>query len=217
MEVKDLMDVSEQMPVDVFKVFAALAHDETVAKLGAMFNMPSLEHDPYAHGAGVHNHPRNGRLNMHVDYEEHPVTSKFRRLNVILYCNTEWREEWGGDTQLWDKDMQTCVARSYPRPNHAIVFSTSGTSWHGVPDKILCPPTESRRTLAFYYVSRDAPPADGPSFGSGPSGYRNKAAFVKRPQDPEDPRMQELFAIRPQRRITDDDMKRVWPEWHENL
>ena len=44
-------------------------------------------------------------------------------------------------------------------------------------------------------------------------GYRTKATFVKRPQDDEDERMNELYKIRPYRRIEKEDMDKIWPDW----
>ena len=50
--------------------------------------------------------------------------------------------------------------------------------------------------------------------GANGDGYRTKATYVKRPQDPFDPRMEKLFRIRSQRRITEEDMNEIWPEWN---
>ena len=50
--------------------------------------------------------------------------------------------------------------------------------------------------------------------GVNDSGYRTKAVFKKRPQDPNDKRMEALYQIRPHRRITEKDMKEIFPEWN---
>ena len=42
--------------------------------------------------------------------------------------------------------------------NSAIIFETTEDSWHGVPDKIMCPENVYRKTLAFYYVSKISSP-----------------------------------------------------------
>ena len=53
-------------------------------------------------------------------------------------------------------------------------------------------------------------------FGADIDGYRKKAVFVKRPQDKYDERMEKLYKIRPMRRISDQDMYEIWPEWDIN-
>ena len=49
--------------------------------------------------------------------------------------------------------------------------------------------------------------------GSNSNGYRIKAVFVKRPNDPYDERIEELYKIRQYRLITKDDMEKIWKEW----
>ena len=61
--------------------------------------------------------------------------------------------EWNGDTQLWNKNMKNCIIKSYPQRNRAIIFETSELSWHGVPERIICPENKYRKTIAYYYVS----------------------------------------------------------------
>ena len=53
--------------------------------------------------------------------------------------------------------------------------------------------------------------------GNDGSGYRTKATFVKRPQDPDLPQMKKLYEIRPHRRIKQEDMDEIWPEWSPYL
>jgi hypothetical protein len=216
-EVKYALDKFELMDPAIHNIFYALSHDKIIEKFKSLFNIPNLEFDPYCHGGGLHIHPRYGRLNMHLDYEKHPITNKQRRLNVILYLNDDWNKEWNGDTQLWNKDMTECVVKSYPKANTAIIFVTTEYSWHGLPKIITCPDNVYRRTLAYYYVSDLENKHDLKKQGSDANGYRSKAVFIKQPNDPYDERMEELYKIRPYRLITKDDMERIWKEWKINL
>ena len=134
--------------------------------------IPSLEHDPYLHGAGVHVHPTKGRLHMHLDYEKHPFVDKQRRLNVILYMNKDWDPSWNGHMQLWDSELQRCVVKSDIQFNTAIVFKTNEISWHGLPDPIRCPADICRKSIAYYYVSPIVSEPSDTKLGSDSSGYR---------------------------------------------
>ena len=217
LEVKYALDNLELMDGVISNIFYALSHDNTIDKFKKIFNIPDLEYDPYCHGAGLHMHPRYGRLNMHIDYEIHPISNKQRRLNVILYLNDEWNEEWNGDTQLWDETVSNCVVKSYPKKNTAIIFVTTEQSWHGVPNIIQCPNDIYRKTLAFYYVSDIKNEKNVDKLGANENGFRKKAVFVKRPSDPYDERMEALYKIRPHRLITDEDMKEIWNDWNITL
>jgi hypothetical protein len=216
-EVKYALDNFELMDPMVQNIFYALSHAIIIDKLKNMFNITTLEYDPHCHGGGLHIHPQYGRLNLHLDYEKHPITDKQRRVNIILYLNDEWNKEWNGDTQLWSKDMTECIVKSYPKKNSAIIFVTSEQSWHGLPDIIKCPSNVYRRTLAYYYVSDLENKIDSNKKGCDINGYRTKAVFIKRPTDQYDERMEQLYKIRPYRLITKDDMDKIWKDWSKEL
>ena len=216
-EVKYTLDKFEYIDNEIKNLFHALSHNKLIKKFENMFDMEHLDYDPYLHGAGIHMHPRNGRLNMHLDYEKHPLINKQRRLNIIYYVNKEWDMKWNGDTQLWDKNMKNCIIKSYPKRNRAIIFETNEQSWHGVPEKIICPENKYRKTIAYYYVSQlPLVNINNNKLGANITGYRTKAVFIKRPQDIYDERMDKLYKIRPHRRITEEDMKEIFPEWTIN-
>ena len=58
---------------------------------------------------------------------------------------------------------------------------------------------------------------DTNKFGADASGYRTKAAFRLRPEDTKDPRVLDLLKIRPTRRISEQDMQAIYPEWTKEL
>ena len=66
-------------------------------------------------GGGLHQTMRGGHLNIHADFSTHHVHENWaRRVNILLYLNEEWRDEWGGELELWDHDMTACQARVHP-------------------------------------------------------------------------------------------------------
>jgi len=218
LEVKYALDRPEYMNDYIVNIFNVLSHPKVIEKISNIFGIQDLEYDPYMNGAGLHYHPRNGRLNMHLDYEQHPILKdKQRRLNIIFYLNKSWKKEWNGSTDLWNYDMTECCFKSYPVANRVIIFETTENSWHGVPDKILCPQEEFRKTLAFYYISPLTSKISKSKTGANKTGYRTKATFVKRPTDPNDIRMKKLYEIRPNRRITKEDLSEIWPDWTEEV
>jgi dTDP-glucose 4,6-dehydratase len=217
LEIKYANDDIKNMPRCIKKLFYLLSTKELTEKFASISSINDLEHDPYLHGAGLHVHPRNGKLNMHLDYEKHPFTNKERRLNMILYMSKDWKEEWNGDTQLWDNKMEKCIVNSHVKFNTAIIFRTNETSWHGLPESIKCPEDVFRKSIAYYYVSPIVTGSTENKFGNDGSGYRTKATYVKRPQDPYDERIENLYKIRPFRLITQKDLDEFYPNWEEEL
>jgi len=216
-EVKYVLDKRDKMSKEINDLIDDLSSDMFVNKLKSIFDIDDISADNTMHGSGIHYHPRNGRLNMHLDYEKHPILeNKQRRLNIIFYLNQEWEKEWNGATELWNADMSKCIHKCYPSKNKAIIFETSEMSWHGVPDIIKCPEGMYRKTLALYYISSLKSNPEKNKLGADEDGYRKKAIFVKRPFDKYDERMEKLYRIRPYRRITDNDMMEIWPDWNIN-
>lgn len=113
--------------------------------------------DPYFGGAGPHQILPGGFLKVHVDFNVHPKMRLDRRLNLLVYLNDPWEEEWGGHLELWDPEVTRCEKRIAPLFNRTVVFSTTETSYHGHPTPLACPPGHSRKSLSFYYYTAGRP------------------------------------------------------------
>jgi dTDP-glucose 4,6-dehydratase len=217
LEIKYANDDIKNMPRCIKKLFYLLSTKEITEKFASLSSINDLEYDPYLHGAGLHIHPRNGKLDIHLDYEKHPYLNKERRLNMILYMSKDWKEEWNGDTQLWDNKMENCVVKSQVKFNTAIIFRTNEISWHGLPELIKCPEDVLRKSIAYYYISPIVTDSRENKFGNDGSGYRTKATYIKRPEDPYDERIEKLYKIRPLRLINQKDLDENYPDWEEDL
>jgi hypothetical protein len=99
-------------------------------------------------------------LKIHADFNKHPKTKLDRRINILIYLNKEWKEEYGGHFELWNKDMTSCERKIKPDFNTLAIFSTSDFSYHGHPNPLLCPETMSRKSIALYYYSNGRPSQD---------------------------------------------------------
>ena len=109
--------------------------------------------DPYLWGGGLHSTRTGGFLKIHTDTNFHPDFKLDRRLNLIVYLNKNWKDSYGGNLELWDKDMSKCEKDIKPIFNRAIIFSTDDHSYHGHPDPLTCPENIERKSLALYYYS----------------------------------------------------------------
>ena len=113
--------------------------------------------DPYYGGAGPHQIEPGGFLKIHADFNWHPKMRLDRRLNMLVYLNEEWREEYGGHLELWDREMKHAVERVLPVFNRTVVFSTTDSSYHGHPHPLACPPGMTRKSVSFYYYTNGRP------------------------------------------------------------
>jgi hypothetical protein len=124
---------------------------ETLTGIGGLIPDPHLE------GGGLHQIERGGFLKVHVDFNKHPRLNLDRRINLIVYLNEDWREEYNGHLELWDRTMSRCVSKILPVFNRAVVFSTTGYAYHGHPERLTCPEGRTRKSLALYYYTNGRP------------------------------------------------------------
>jgi hypothetical protein len=130
--------------------------------LERLTGIEGLVPDPHFVGGGLHQIERGGHLKVHADFNRHPSTGLERRLNVLLYLNRDWREEYGGALELWSLDMSSREMQIFPLFNRCVVFSTTDTSFHGHPEPLTCPEGRTRKSIALYYYSKDpASDSDG--------------------------------------------------------
>ena len=113
--------------------------------------------DPYFSGGGQHEIKKGGLLKIHADFNKHPKLDLDRRINVLVYLNKNWKEEYGGHFELWSRDMKRCESRVLPTFNTMAIFSTTDFSYHGHPNPLNCPPDRSRKSLALYYYTNGRP------------------------------------------------------------
>lgn len=130
--------------------------------LEALTGIDGLIPDPWYLGGGLHETRTGGHLSVHADFNRHPQMKVERRLNLLVYLNDDWSADWGGDLELWDREMRACRVKVAPLLGRAVIFSTDSDSFHGHPEPLTCPPDRARRSIATYYYTAfpigDAPP-----------------------------------------------------------
>jgi hypothetical protein len=125
--------------------------------LSSVTGIDNLISDPSYEGGGLHQIVRGGKLGVHADFNKHRNFGLDRRLNLLLYLNKDWREEYGGHLQLWNRDMTRCEAKVLPIFNRVMIFGTTDFTYHGHPDPLQCPDDMTRKSLALYYFSNGRP------------------------------------------------------------
>jgi hypothetical protein len=125
--------------------------------LEALTGIEGLIPDPYFGGAGPHQILPGGFLKVHVDFNWHPLLKLDRRLNLLVYLNKDWREEYGGHLELWNGDVSRCEQKILPLFNRTVLFSTTDFSYHGHPTPLSCPEGRSRKSVSFYYYTNGRP------------------------------------------------------------
>lgn len=148
---------SRKFPPPVLRLHEALASPEFLGVLSYITGIPDILPDPTMAGGGMHQTGPSGHLDVHVDFNRLKDPPLFRRLNIIVYLNRGWQPEWGGNFELWDKDVKQVQQSFEPFFNRCVLFETTDESFHGV-SAVRCPPCETRKSFAAYYYTVEAPP-----------------------------------------------------------
>jgi len=127
--------------------------------------------DPRLEGGGLHQIPAGGKLAIHADFNKHLYYGLDRRLNLLVYLNKNWKDEYGGHFELWDREMTHMVRKVAPLFNRIVIFSTTQYSYHGHPEPLQCPRDVTRKSLALYYYT----------IGDVGTQSRHSTLFQKRP------------------------------------
>ena len=107
--------------------------------------------DPYFHGGGLHQIMNGGKLSIHTDFNDLKPLNLYRRINVLFYLNENWKEEYNGHLELWDKECGHCVHSIAPILNRMVIFNTDKHSFHGHPKPLNTSEQITRKSIALYY------------------------------------------------------------------
>jgi hypothetical protein len=164
----------ERFPAATKRLADALAAPSFLRDLEAITGIQPLSWDGSFAGGGMHQTDAHGLLDVHVDFNRLESTGAYRRLNLILYLNPVWREEWGGLIELWDSEVKVRHRALHPVMNRCLVFETSEISFHGV-TAVATPPGVTWKSFAVYYYTQEAP--------AGYAGRSHSTIFKARPDE----------------------------------
>lgn len=105
--------------------------------------------DPKNHGGGLHQGKKNSFLDMHLDFNYHPINKNwYRELNLLLYLNKDWKPEYKGGLRI--KDLRTNQESEIDVPfNRLIIQQCAPYTLHGY-DMTNFPEGRYRTSVATY-------------------------------------------------------------------
>jgi len=130
-----------------------------LSSMEKLTGIDNLIADPSYFGGGVHWIENGGFLEVHADFNHLKKYNLERRINLLLYLNENWKDEYHGQLELWDRKTMTKAKSVAPIFNRCVVFSTTKESLHGHPAPLTTPPGLARRSLALYYYTNTWDPA----------------------------------------------------------
>lgn len=165
----------------------ALNSSQFIGFLEEMTGIKGLIPDPHFNGGGLHETARGGHLSIHADFNILRELNLRRRMNLILFLNENWEDEFGGHLEIWSKDMKKLCSSVSPVMGRAVVFNTESDSFHGHPDPTTSPPNVYRRSIALYYFTAldgtEAPQARTTDFRARPNSKDHRPPISVRAKE----------------------------------
>ena len=156
---KRFCNTISKLPSNVKKIMETCNSSEFISCLEKITGEEGIIPDPYFEGGGIHSTINKGFLKMHTDFNWYSKLKLYRRLNFIIYLNSDWEEDWGGHLKLGLREKKEIKIYKEITPiiNRSILFTTTDSTYHGHPDFLNSPPERSRNSIAIYYYLSERP------------------------------------------------------------
>jgi len=183
------------LPENCQKLYNYLESDEFIEKLSNIVGI-QLYRDNVKNFWGIHKYDNSDKLDIHVDAGIHPQTKMKKEVTLGIYLSKNWEEKNGGHLEIWkgenssnnDAKLIECVNKVLPKFNRLVIFTCDDYSWHGNPHPVNCDETSKRIFFTLSYLSK----RDENEY----KNKRQKAFFVKLPNELDDPEKDKLRLLR---------------------
>jgi Rps23 Pro-64 3,4-dihydroxylase Tpa1-like proline 4-hydroxylase len=140
----------------------------------AFTGLKGLEPDEFLYAGGISLMSKGNFLNPHLDNSHDRDRQRYRVLNLLYYVTPDWKHEYGGNLELWDKGMgPTKTPRVIEAKFNRLAFMiTNKKSYHSV-SKVVH--QGNRCCVSNYYFSL-MPAAES-------RGYFHVTSFYGRPEE----------------------------------
>ena len=160
MSVKKYCNDEWQIPDNARNAIRDMQSSIFLLALSEITSIIGLIPDNYLFGSGLFCIEPGGFFKVHADFNIHQEMMLDRRINLLLYLNDNWKDEYGGNIELWKQDRSAMAKSIPPIANRCVIFSTTDTSFHGHPHPLTCPPGRSRNCISLYYYTKGRPESE---------------------------------------------------------
>jgi Rps23 Pro-64 3,4-dihydroxylase Tpa1-like proline 4-hydroxylase len=121
------------------EIIYAFQEPEIVRLISEITGIRELIPDTHLYAGGISLMTPGDYLNPHIDNSHDKDRLNYRSLNLLYYVTPEWKEEDGGNLELWDEGVGPACRRGrkpcrtiHSRFNRLVVMATGKKSWHSV-------------------------------------------------------------------------------------
>lgn len=132
------------------KVIYAFQDKKIVDLIANICDVNEVFADEKLYAGGLSLMEKDNFLNPHLDNSHDKDRNRWRVLNILYYVTPNWKQEYGGNLEIWPnglKEKQLTIKSAF---NRLVVMATHQKSWHSV-SKVLT--DNIRCCISNYYFS----------------------------------------------------------------
>ncbi|MDB9372925.1 2OG-Fe(II) oxygenase [Nodularia sphaerocarpa] len=114
------------------EIIYAFQDTRIVNLIAEITGLEQLMPDEYLYAGGVSLMEYGCFLNPHLDNSHDKDISNYRVLNLLYYVTPNWEEDYGGNLELWDQNLNQPCRTIHSKFNRLVIMVTNKTSWHSV-------------------------------------------------------------------------------------
>lgn len=109
--------------------------------------------DPNLPGA-IHQGVNKSYLDIHTDFNIHPYNETWiHSLNVLIYLNKNWKQEYGGDLLL-KAGLEEANLKISPQFNRCVIMLSDDTTYHGY-NRMTLPQGVTRKSITAQFYKKE--------------------------------------------------------------
>lgn len=143
------------MPAALQCVVDLINGPDTLGFIRNLTGFPDLVPDETLTGGGLALSMAGGFLRTHADFNYSNTLRAYRTVNLLLYLNREWQDDYGGHLEMWERGMPSCAKSLLPVFNRVVIFTTTSDALHGF-RPVSTPPGLGRKSMNFYFYRTEA-------------------------------------------------------------
>lgn len=114
------------------EIIFAFQEERIVKLIASICEIETAFPDPHLYAGGLSMMGNKQFLNPHLDNSHDKDRDRWRVLNLLYYVTPNWKQEYGGNLELWPKGLDNEQITIFSKFNRLAVMATHNNSLHSV-------------------------------------------------------------------------------------
>ncbi|ACK73859.1 conserved hypothetical protein (plasmid) [Gloeothece citriformis PCC 7424] len=114
------------------EIIYAFQQPKVVSLIAEITGIEELLPDEYLYAGGISLMEYGCFLNPHLDNSHDKDRKNYRVINLLYYVTPDWKEEYGGNLELWDQGLKHNCRTIHSKFNRLVIMATNKKSLHSV-------------------------------------------------------------------------------------